>query len=256
MNTSIDWFEATLECDTLTILAATVVAVGVPHCTIRYGKGRHGYRRSIVVDSERFTLTILDEGNGGYPHIVASGSNASGARRIALSLNVVGRVSRIDIASDSLEGWDPASQRVLTWADDHPKSSLLAVGDFHRALKGRTYYIGAASSDRRIRVYEKGIQLGEDPNWVRVELQYRPKGREQKAWAFNASMEQLENSSRAFLALRDKEGSYTPPHYVRREREPIFALANQYGRALQNEVPEAYRLIVDYLKYQKGVRND
>lgn len=246
----IDWYEATLEVPIESLLAMCVMICDAENPpVITTGKGRHGYHRSTLVVHEDFELTILDLGNGGWPHIVASGQHAATARRIALSLNVVGRVSRIDIACDSTEGWLPAEKRVLQWADDHPKSTLMAVGDFYRQEKGRTYYIGATTSDNRIRIYEKGIQLGGDPNWVRVELQHRPKNREAKAWAFKASIEAIANSSRAFLATRALEGFYAPPLYERAKREPIFALARQYGKALQAEVPEAYRIIVDYLKY-------
>lgn len=178
----------------------------------------------------------------------ATGPSADLARRIAVSLNVVGRVSRIDVACDSLEGWLPAENRVLKWADEHPNSVLLFNGDFYRGERGRTYYTGSPTSDRRIRTYEKGIQLGEDPNWVRVEYQYRPKGREAKAWAFGATLDEIANSSRAFLALRAFDGLYSPPAYERPARQPIFALAHQYGRILKQEIPEAWRAIQDYIR--------
>lgn len=243
----LDWFEATLECETVSILAvADIVTEGTG--SLLYEKGRHGYSRRIEYNSSEFSMTILDTGNGGWPHMVCTGQNANTGRRIARMLGCVGRITRLDIACDSLEGWLPAEKRVLQWADDHPKTTLLSVGDFYRGLKGRTYYIGAAQSQRRIRVYEKGIQLGENPEWVRVEMQYRPKTREEKTWAFDASLEELADSSKAFVFTRALEGFYTPPHYVRSGREPIVALARQYGRALQAEVPDAYRLIVEYLK--------
>jgi len=245
----LDWFEATLECETVSLLAlAVIVADSNGQPTIDYGKGRHGYRRSVKVVGDQCELEILDLGNGGWPHLVATGMSADLARRIALTLNVVGRASRIDIACDSLEGWLPAEKRVLQWAEDHPKSALLSVGDFYRQEKGRTYYVGAATSDRRIRIYEKGVQLGENPLWVRVEFQYRPKGRAAKAWAFKASLDELANSSRAFVALRAFDGFYSPPLYERPAREPIIALAHQYGRILRQEVPDAWRAIALYLK--------
>jgi len=244
----IDWYEATLEVATQTILGyASLIA---QDAELAVGKGRHGYHRSIIFNHEDLVFTILDLGNGGFPHIVASGHHADTVRRMCNALGVTGRVSRIDIACDSLEGWLPAEKRVLRWADEHPKSTLLSVGDFYRQEKGRTYYIGAASSDRRIRVYEKGIQLGENPEWVRVEYQLRPKDKAAKAWAYSASIEELANSSRAFVALRAKAGFYAPPLYERAEREPIFALARQYGRALQEHVPDAYRLIIQYLQHE------
>jgi len=242
----IDWFEATLDCPTQTILLyAKLIA---PDGLITQGNGRHGYKRSIIFTDDNLTFTVLDLGNGGLPHIVASGHWSETVRRMCKTMGITGRVSRVDIACDSLEGWLPAEKRVLQWADDHPKSKLLMVGDFYRQESGRTYYVGAPSSDRRIRIYEKGIQLGENPEWVRVEYQLRPKERSAKEWAYNATIEELANSSRAFVALRAKAGFYAPPVFDRGQREPIFALARQYGKALQAEVPEAYRLIIQYLQ--------
>lgn len=245
----VDWFEATLECETVGLLAyMQMIAGSDDRLVFTEGKGRHGYSRMTQVDGMHFHIEVFDLGNGGWPHIKASGPSADLARRIALALNVVGRVSRVDIASDTTEGWLAAEKRVLQWADDHPKSVLHSVGDFYRGLRGRTYYVGSAQSSRRVRIYEKGIQTGENPDWVRIEYQFRPHTREEKAWAFNASIEELANSSRAFVALRATEGLYTPPNYVRAERQPILALARQYGNVLREHVPEAWHAIYLYLK--------
>lgn len=253
MKLTVDWYEATLECDTQLILAYALLVASEGSPEWSYGKGRHGYHRSINFLSEHLAFTILDEGNGGYPHIIGSGQQAPNVRRLARALGVTGRVSRIDIACDSTEGWISAEKRVLLWADEHPKTQLLAVGDFYRQEKGRTYYIGASTSDRRVRVYEKGVQLGYEPGteeymWVRTELQYRPKGREAKEWAFKATTEEIGNSSRCFIAVRALDGFYAAPNFVQKRREPIFALARQYGRVMQEEVPEAYRAIIEYLR--------
>lgn len=250
----LDWFEATLETATQTLLLYAMLIA--PNGVITQGKGRHGYKRATIFTDEDLTFTVLDIGNGGWPHIVASGHWSDTVRRMCKSLNVEGRITRVDIACDSLEGWNPAEKRVLQWADDHPKSKLIMVGDFYRQEAGRTYYVGAASSDRRIRIYEKGIQLGENPEWVRVEYQLRPKERAAKTWAYKASLEEIANSSRAFVALRAKAGFYAPPVYDRQAREPIFALARQYGNALKQEVPEAYRLIIDYLQHEWRPKDD
>lgn len=245
----IDWYEATLECLTADIIYwAQYLSNPGDEGVITYGKGRHGYGRSVNFASDEINFTILDHGNGGWPHIIGTGIHAHKTKLISQMAATVGRVSRVDIATDSTEGWEPAERRVLTWADDHPKSTIILVGDFYRQEKGRTYYIGASSSDRRVRVYEKGVQLGENPDWVRVEFQYRPKGKDAKAWTFKATTDEIANSSRAFIALRALEGFYAPPLYERAKREPIFALAEQYGRALQEHVPEAYRLIIEYLR--------
>lgn len=243
----LDWFEATLECDIVEILGLGALlsqSTGSPNTdNIVMGRGKHGYKRSHKITGETFELTVLDLGSDGWPHIIGSGESAGMAQQIAKALGCPGRASRIDIACDSLEGWLPAEGRALKWADEHPKTAIIHMGDIYRQERGRTIYIGAPSSERRIRIYEKGLQLGGDPNWVRVELQYRPNNRNAKAWAFDSSIRDIADSSRAFVALRAFEGLYSPPAYQRPERQPLLALAHQYGNVLREQVPDAWRII-------------
>lgn len=246
----VDWFEATVELDTHVLLAylALFCTDDTEEWTIVKGKGASGYLRSTRLIGPTFDVTVLDLGNGGYPHVRATGQNAEPVRRVLQGIGCVGRVSRVDIACDSTEGWTAAERRVLDYADSHPKTQIMHMGDFHRAERGRTYYLGAATSRRRVRIYEKGIQMGTEPNWVRVELQFRPEDRASKSWAFRASLPELANSSRTFIAVRALEGLYVPPLFERTGTQPIHALAHQYGRILKQEVPEAYKLILEYLK--------
>lgn len=247
----VDWFEATLETDILSVLALMAVlgqGTDGKEADLKQHKGKHGYRRGHTMKSEHFEITVLDLGSDGWPHIIGSGQSADIARRIAKALNCKGRTSRIDIACDSLEGWLPAEGRALAWADAHPKTAIIHMGDIYRQERGRTIYIGAPSSERRIRIYEKGIQLGQDPSWVRVELQYRPNNRNAKAWAFDSSIRDIADSSRAFVALRAFEGLYTPPAYQPPARQPLLALAHQYGNVLREHVPDAWRIIRDYIR--------
>lgn len=248
----LDWFEATLECDILTVLAITMLSASQSETAkpeMVVGRGRLGYKRSHTIKSETTEITILDLGSDGWPHIIGTGQNADIARRIALASTPTGRVSRVDIACDALEPWWKAQGRATTWAIDHPRTPITYVGDFLRATNGRTIYVGAPSSERRVRIYEKGIQLGENPDWIRVELQYRPNNRNAKAWAYQAGLDALANSSKAFLAMRAIAGLYAPPAHERPGRQPLLALARQYGNVLRDEVPEAWRIIVDHLKY-------
>lgn len=245
----VDWFGATVEIETPGLLAMMQIIAGSDDRLVMIdGKGAHGYKRRIYVEGNQFACTIFDLGNGGWPYIEATGASADTVRRIALTLNVAGRVSRIDIASDSTEGWIAAERKVHEWADAHPKTVIGMAGDHYRGEKGRTYYVGSPQSSRRVRVYEKGIQLGEDINWIRCEYQFRPHGKAEREWAFNASLEELANSSRAFVALRATDGLYAPPRYARPERQPILALARQYGNALREHVPSAWHEIYLYLK--------
>lgn len=247
----LDWYEATLECETVSVIGLAMLvgqSIDGEEAKLTVGRGMRGYRRSHRIESSNFDIQILDLHDSGWPHIIGTGASADAAKRIARSIADVGRVTRIDIACDSLEGWNRASQRFMQWAEDHPNSQTTVNGDFIRGERGRTLYLGSPQSERRIRVYEKGIQLGLDPDWVRVEFQYRPPNRNAKAWAFEASTADIANSYRAFVALRATEGFYSPPAYQPPGREPLFALARQYGNVLREELPEAWRIIVDHLK--------
>lgn len=248
-----DWYQATMETETVAVIAMLQLLAGetFPEVAVTQDKPRNRYHRNTKIEGPYFTANVLDLGNDAWPFVIATGANADPVRRAMMQLGAPGRVSRIDIARDSLEGWDAASDRVQRWADAHPTTTILHMGDFHRGEKGRTLYLGAPQSARRIRAYEKGIQVGGDPAWVRVEFQYRPENRAAKQWAFAASIEELANSSRAFVSVRGNEGVYAPPVYDRPARHPLHALAHQYGRLLQEEVPEAYRIIIDRLRNWK-----
>lgn len=248
----LDWYEATLECDVLTVLAIASLAGTTndgeaPKVTV--ARGMHGYKRKHIIEGNGLEVTILDLGTDGWPHIMGTGHNADRARIIAKASANVGRVSRVDVACDAIEPWWKAQGRAVQWAIAHPNTPVTHVGDYLRAERGRTFYVGATSSARRIRVYEKGIQTGGNPEWVRVELQYRPDNRNAKAWAYSATLEELASSSRAFVALRADAGLYTPPAYQPPGRQPLIALAHQYGNVLREQVPDAWRIIVNHLQH-------
>lgn len=244
LGDSIDWFQATVHTSTEELLGALLT---LPDATIESTRGRLGYKRGFKILTEFFEVTVLDLGPGGYPHVVASGSGAGDVRALVTS-RFTGNATRIDVARDALEQWADSYARVEQWAEDHPHSKIMHVGDYMRGEEGRTVYIGAASSERRVRMYEKGKQLGERRDWIRVELQLRPNNKAAKAWAFSASIDALGNSSRAFVAVRARKGLYTAPRIARAPRNPLLALARQYGRVLKQELPEAHRILMEHLK--------
>lgn len=95
-------------------------------------------------------------------------------------------VTRVDVAIDAC--FSPSTSGLSTGvvlaacvdvAVAHQLSTTM-LGDWSgRDQSGRTLYIGSAKSALRARVYEKGRQpdtLPADPDWLRFELVYRPKG--------------------------------------------------------------------------------
>jgi len=115
-----------------------------------------------------------------------TGSDSNRGAEIARKLFPCHSVILVDVAfdacfSESISGLTPGV--VLAGCVDVAVARRLGttmLGDWSgREASGRTLYIGSAKSPLRVRVYEKGRQpdtLPADPDWVRFELVYRPKG--------------------------------------------------------------------------------
>ncbi len=108
-------------------------------------------------------------------YIEASGRHAAKLAEWVRSFQPCHRVARADVAEDySAPGmWERLSGIGLEVADLHGVK-VEHAGDHHRALDGRSIYLGGRTSVVRAIVYEKGKQIGGDPNHVRVELRTRP----------------------------------------------------------------------------------
>lgn len=87
-----------------------------------------------------------------------------------------GRFSRIDLAVDvfNMPGFTPEMATTLIQAGKC-RSRSRAFPLWHDAVgRGYTQYVGAPSSDVRVRIYDKGAERRlDDLQWVRVEAQYR-----------------------------------------------------------------------------------
>ena len=108
-----------------------------------------------------------------------------------LTAEETANVSRIDVACDDREGFldmDEIVQKVQTNQVNSRmtrRSVLVSYDGTQR--NGSTIYIGAPSSDFRVRIYDKALEQGEDGHWVRVELVLRKKNA-------NAFVEQMTNA--------------------------------------------------------------
>lgn len=100
-------------------------------------------------------------------------------------------VSRIDIACDDREGYLNMDE-IISKAQDNAIISRLKKRRIVYSLDGTqkdgaTVYIGAPSSDFRVRIYDKALEQGEPGHWVRVELVMKGKNS-------NAFVEQMTGS--------------------------------------------------------------
>lgn len=114
-------------------------------------------------------------------------------------------ISRIDIACDDREGYLCMDDIVRAVQENTINSRLmkrtLYMGYNGEGRSGTTVYIGAPSSDFRVRIYDKALESGETGHWVRVELVMRGK----HANAFGAQLTNAENVGKlAAQVINDK----------------------------------------------------
>lgn len=137
----------------------------------------HGYQHGAQVHrGDRVLAQVLWGGNGGGIHVSSMGQESGQVAQVLREHFPGHPVTRFDAAEDYVadSAFDQLSGLALEVADKH-RCRVYHAGDWHRAEEGRTLYIGSSTSVAQVRVYEKGRQLGGDPNWVRVELCARPK---------------------------------------------------------------------------------
>lgn len=114
-------------------------------------------------------------------------------------------ISRIDVACDDREGYLCMGDIVRKVQDNEVNSRMtkrtVMVSYDGTEPSGSTVYIGAPSSDFRIRIYDKALESGESGHWIRVELVMRG----DNANAFGAQLTNAENVGRlAAQVINDK----------------------------------------------------
>jgi hypothetical protein len=148
-------------------------------------------------------------------------------------------VSRADVCEDYTNpgAWDFIVSTALALADEL-SLSVRHVGDWHRAEKGRTLYLGSRDSPYFVRIYEKGKQLGADPHWVRVEVELKPASKDKERWSL-ASPQQVAYAvpwGREFWArlghLEPDRVIQVPPPPPKNLESRTLALVAQYGRVI------------------------
>ena len=240
-----DWYAATVTAPHEEVLGEACEAFEL--AGVEMIRPRHGYRYAAAVTrGDRRLAEVLWGGNPGC-HVIGTGEDAPAVSELLRERWPVHRVTRVDVAEDyAAPGvWDELVSVVLELADRH-ELKVRHVGDFHRQEDGRTVYVGAPSSVGRVRVYEKGLQVGGDPDWVRVELVARPSRREARVamaalsppacWGVTSWCAELAEELGAEAVARFKAGTVYQPGNVERARA---ALLHQYGKTLTGWADEA-----------------
>lgn len=82
-------------------------------------------------------------------------------------------VSRLDIAGDDLEGI--LNYRRMALHCRHRRYICKARWNMWTDGDEQAIYFGAPSSDRRLRIYNKALEQGQEGHWIRAEMQMRNK---------------------------------------------------------------------------------
>jgi hypothetical protein len=211
-----DWYQATIHENPIVIVETLKTALA-PDGQVKEGRGRHNYWQSFkILDKAGDKVAeVLAGGPNGDPNAVSSGHAAEPFSKVVRRAWPVHRVTRFDAAEDLIH------QDAMTRLEGVCRALAAELKIKGRAVvpddpkDGKTYYLGAPSSDTRVRLYDKTAETrlklpperhSEIPeNWARLEIQVRPRNdfRElaamstpENAWGFSGWTAEL--AKRAF----------------------------------------------------------
>lgn len=259
-----DWYQATIE-DTPQNVMGFVSKLGSEvrpaDQMARMYRYEQGY--AVLNQTRGVVAHVFTGGNGGKVHAFATSDAADNF--MSLCRNEWPErhlVTRVDPAQDFNEAG--AYDRVRRVAYRVAKARKMRFPQHLDPLNptaGRTQYIGSPTSDYRARLYDKGLEVigkqerklqdsagmivntitGElvrPEDWVRLELQARPKGEEARRIAASATMEQIwtftewsAELARDALAL-DLERAYIRTRKQSKDEESLRWMCQQYGALL------------------------
>lgn len=206
-----DWYQATIS-DNLEVVTE-ILHKNMGGLFKNANRGMNGYENKVYLQDElgNKSVTILYGSKNKLqqlPHIFATGDSAIKLREICHEYwKGKHAVTRIDVAHDvrGVTAFDDMTFTLMDYVENKNKRvKSRVVGDWlsEGAKDGRTLYLGSPTSSISVRLYEKGKQLanerwisrGFEPpdsfplDWVRFEVQCRPKGNQR----IKAGMDSLE----------------------------------------------------------------
>ena len=193
MTARFDWYTASIDTDPHDLIGCFVASFDLSE--VQASTPKNGYERAYNLVRGSTVLARFQFGGsnvGGNVWANASGEQAPAFAEIVRDRFRAHNLLRADVAIDYDEpgAWDSLSALAIQTADSFGLK-VKHVGDFHRQEDGRTLYIGSRTSAAMQRLYEKGKQLGQSPDWVRAELELKPQNSRAKAAYASASPEQM-----------------------------------------------------------------
>jgi Putative phage replication protein RstA len=272
-----DWYQATVS-ENPVVLVDTIKARLGDGGEVQEGRGRHNYHQSFTIfdrEGDR-AATVLCGGPNGNPNVSASGEATEAFVELIRDCWPSHRVTRFDSAEDFIgeESYDrlEAVCRGVAKAS-RVKGRAIVPDDLS---DGRTYYMGAASSDVRVRLYDKAAETrsklpaerhGEVPiHWSRLEAQVRPRDVQWKTYGAHCRPEDVWGMSGwtrelALHALSLSLEKVTMRVRADSDLQRIHrVLVEQYGAHIQELVREHgsaemwFRTLVDDVKKVRTAR--
>lgn len=110
------------------------------------------------------------------PNVLASGGAAPKLAQVMREQFPVHRISRVDACDDYHHPgvYEYLRKKALKIAKEHKVQVREIVKPIAESDDGRTLYLGSVNSSIKMRIYEKGKQLGCSEDWVRAELEVSP----------------------------------------------------------------------------------
>lgn len=183
-----DWYQATVSAEAGLVLDA--LQAGLRPSKVTHSKGRYNYRHTTTMqaDDDDTLAVVFHGGKNGDPNVALTGQATEQGVGVLRGAFPRHRVTRFDAAEDFIQVgvWERLERVLRGVAADHGVKGRAIVPD--DVSEGRTYYLGAPSSDVRVRLYEKTAEQrrklpenrwGEVPDgWSRLECQVRPSDRQ------------------------------------------------------------------------------
>lgn len=154
-----DWYQATIREPVDDVLEALSGLGERP--SLRHARGVQGYGHTTAIeDGSGLLASVWHGGSHEYPHAVITGETAQAGAELIRARFPRHSVTRVDVREDfdGADTFDRLVPMLLGVAREH-RVKVDTAGDHLLTMEGRTVYLGARSSNVRLRLYDKAAEL-------------------------------------------------------------------------------------------------